>query len=448
MNLKLAECYEKTDNPEKALVYYINNISLGNNGVEIIFKAGVVCKNLGKLDDAEYFYKLALNTMPENHLIYYNIGNLYYMKNDFINALEWFEKAYYLEKNDTKVLNNIASSYYNIGELGIAEEFYIKFLRLSPEDPTAKLNLACLLLLRQDYENGLELYENRYDVDFYLKPEKKELPKPLFTSDKNNKDKIVYVYYEQGFGDTLNFARYLPVLADMVKQVIFKSQKALYELIKDNFPNIKVISDDINDSQLKYDCHISLVSLLKELKISKNNIISPNGYLKPYGYKINMDLEELFSFEGIKIGLCWNTGLAVNNRNIPFDKLKSIIDFSKNRIYSLQKGLGLEQIDTEEIIRLDPYLNSFYDTAGFIERMDLIITVDTAVAHIAAAMNKPVYVLLNAVPDWRWGLDAETTPWYSSVGLIRQDYPNDWDSVIKKLAYKFKTGLIPFKEIN
>jgi ADP-heptose:LPS heptosyltransferase len=236
--------------------------------------------------------------------------------------------------------------------------------------------------------------------------------------------------------------RYLPILAGRVKNIIFKPQDLLYDLIKANYPAIKVLSSNNDDSTLIFDCHISIVSLLKQLKVNVHNIPSAEGYLKSFKYNPDSRLENLFSFEGLKIGLCWNSSHLNDKRNISLEKLKPVLDFSNNRYYSLQQENGAEQLnnpDFQDIINIAPNLFDFAATAVFIKKMDLIITVDSAVAHLAAAMNKPVFILLPAVPDWRWGINSETTPWYNSAVLIRQEKPYNWDSAITKLKEKLIT---------
>ena len=227
--------------------------------------------------------------------------------------------------------------------------------------------------------------------------------------------KTIYVYAEQGFGDTIMFSRYIPLLENISKKVIFRPQVQLKELFENNFPNVKILDDSIADEDIQFDAHIPLLSLPLMFKTDLSSIPFSEGYLKADPDKINFYKNKYFCNEKYKIGIFWNADHRyVPEKSISLSYFYRFAQLQNIELYSLQKGYGREQLkdlpDSIKITDMGAGFNDYSDTAAAIANLDLLITVDTSVAHLAGAMNKPRLVIASCRTEWRWMLDREDTP--------------------------------------
>jgi ADP-heptose:LPS heptosyltransferase len=229
------------------------------------------------------------------------------------------------------------------------------------------------------------------------------------------------------------FARYLPLLKDKCKKVIFKPQSVCAQLFKDCGWDIQVLDKDDNEADLKYDVHVPIMSLPYLLKV---NIPFNKGYLKSNPEKVEYYKKKYFDNDKFKVGINWHGNITFSpTRRIPLKEFYQLFGLNDFKFYSLQTGEGIEQLEDAKdfgIVDLSSTFKDFSDTAAAVENLDLLITNDTAVAHVAGALNKPCKVLLPFVQDWRWSDDLQND-WYESISSIKQQEPDDWKYVFEEL---------------
>jgi len=245
------------------------------------------------------------------------------------------------------------------------------------------------------------------------------------------------IYHEQGYGDTIQFTRYLPKLYKFKDtKVIFGVQETLNKLIKYNFPNNEIIST--LDDNLKCDYSLPLMSI--PYKFDINNIKPLKQYLKVDAKDIKNFQQKHIIKKTFNIGIVWQGSQGHNKdkkRSLKLSYFERLLDIPNTTLYSLQIKDN-EEIENTNIINLGQHFNDFYDTAVAIKSLDLIISIDTSVIHLAGALGKECWVLISHHPDWRWGLNTTTNDWYKSITLFRQIDRSNWDipfeNIIKKIS--------------
>ena len=332
-------------------------------------------------------------------------------------------------------LGNLARQSYNFQE---AIRCYREALRLQPDFIEAHFNLGVILLLLGDFESGWQEYEWR----LRLFPPDSGYPNrhglPLWEG-QSIKGKTILVYDEQGFGDVFMFTRYLPMLKAHGARVVFETRPPLFDLYK-KMPYIDQMALRHWELPLMRKCDycIPLLSLPGRFGTNRKGI----GFDAPYLFADAQRTEhwacKMYG-EGFKIGLVWHGSDIDRSRHCDLDRLSVLSDLPGIQWYGLQQELpSLSKAQDYWLIHLGCEFNDFADTAAAIANLDLVITIDTAVAHLAGAMGKQVWVLLPFVPDWRWFLDDKTTPWYAGMRLYRQPASGDWDTPITAIINDLK----------
>jgi len=333
--------------------------------------------------------------------------------------------------------------YLNLRELDKAIEYFNKSISLNPSNPESHFNLATTYFLQGNFSK--ELWQ-KYEYRFLLQKDgikKYNLPKPEWQEEDINGKKL-YVHYEQGFGDTIMFGRYLKILASMGAEVFFRPQDGLISVLKNSDLDVNIIDTPIDNPGIEYDYYVSLMSLPFRLNITINNPpLSSERYICSDIEKVEKYKKEYFSNNKFKVGIFWQGNpKGFKNRALPLECCREIFNISDIQFYSFQKGYGIEQLQDIQndynIVDLGSTFNDFSDTVAALENLDLLITIDSSVAHIAGAMKKKTWVLLPFVPEWRWGLDGNTTPWYESLKLYRQKTLNDWHGVVQDVVKDLK----------
>lgn len=310
-------------------------------------------------------------------------------------------------------------------------------------------NLALIKLALGDYEQGLKNYESRFDLFPIVHLKGLESKKWQGESLDN---KTILVFTEQGLGDTLFYCRYFFEVQEQSKNLIIVLQDShtpVLELMKKIFDTASIyLMSDIKPTDITFDYHVAMMSLPYYLGVSNKEFCNSHPYIN-----INSENTTLINNKsGLKIGLCWyshHIGIENNKQEINIAlllkerKRMSIEQFScflqntHNVFYSLQ----IQHTESEltimkqyDIFDLSKQQSNFSDTAKIIYELDLVITIDTAVAHLAAAMGKPTWILLPLSSDWRWQVNRDDSPWYSSVRLFRQSKFDSWEDVINRVA--------------
>ena len=253
--------------------------------------------------------------------------------------------------------------------------------------------------------------------------------------------KKLFIHSEQGFGDTIWFVRYLPQVKSLGGDVILETRSELIGLLQ-NFAGINqmVPMSFEHPPQISYDAYVPLMSLAGVLATNLDTIPATVPYLHaPEAERESWSRR--IKGPDFKIGLVWAAKPTnEHERSCPLEKLLPLFNLKNIRIYGLQKSDAALQANNlkAEVINLGPQFETFADTAGAIDCLDLIISVDTAVAHLAGAMGKPVWILLPCAADWKWMIERRDSPWYPTMRLFRQPYPGDWESVVSMVIAELK----------
>lgn len=423
------------------------------NRLAILKQLGDECyKNRDYVKAIIYFTRYT-EIDQSNAFIYNIIGYLYQRLSKYENLdlqISNFEKAVELAPEYTQAYRNLALTYPLIGEYDKAIKCFLKIFELDAitDDYMA---YACLQIRLKNFAEGWKYYEARF-LKEHLPTPYPEINKPRWEGQKIE-DNILLIQHEQGLGDTIQFFRYAELAKPLVKKIILRVQKEVFELVKFNTEDIEVVTESTPLEDLIFDYHIPLLSLLNVLNADINNIPKTEGYIKAHPDKAAEYKNKYFDNDYLKIGISWNGIKGGNNfRDIPLECFYPLAQLENVKIYSFQKGHGAEQLkkipDGIEIIDLGKTFGSFSDTAAAMSNLDLFVTSDNSVLNLAGGMGVKTFALLNKHAEWRWFLDEGKTPWYDSIEILKQDYDlQDWAVTVNKVIEiiknnydKLKTG--------
>jgi len=380
--------------------------------------------------------KRCLELVPTFAKAHCTVGTLYSLQGEIDLALEHLQKAVELEQyNYPEALDNLGVALMKAGRVKDGLDCFQRVVDLDPSYPAGHANLGMMLLLTGDFERGWPEYEWRLKG-----PDRKGTRFPAFNQwdGSDLKGKTILLYREQGLGDTIQFIRYVPMVVERGGKVIVECQAPLRPIVE-GYPGVErllIRKDDLPE----FNVHCALMSLPYVFQTRLDTIPNKVPYLyadprKEAEWRMRMARERRF-----KVGLVW-----AGRPQHKGDKARSLrleqfapLAASGATFFSLQKGDAAEQGNTPpegmRFVHCSPVLNDFTDTAALVANMDLVITVDTSVAHLVGAMGKPVWTLLPLSPDWRWMLKRSDTTWYPTMRLLRQTERGDWKSVIERAA--------------
>lgn len=388
----------------------------------------------------EYFKKL-LNQTTNNPYIFNALGLLYKKSAPEKTAeeqLKYFKKAVDLKPDFQEALWNLAMANIIQGdEGGESIKYFEKLTQLRPDFKDAYFLLACQEIQSGDFKNGWKNYESRFEKNFNptIYP---HTDKPKWYGEKIP-GKTLLIQFEQGFGDSIQFCRYIEQVKPLVGKIIFRVHEELLDLMKSNLKDIEVVGSTVAIEELSFDYHVALISLMHILNADINNIPMTDGYIQADEKLVQQYKKDFFDNECFKIGICWNGRQTGNERrNIPLEAFYPLAKIKNAKIYSFQKYFGSEQLDKLpsdiEIIDLGKTFNNFSDTAAAMANLDLFVTSDNGVLHIAAAMGKKTFLLLNKKSEWRWMSDDNTTPWYNSIKILKKVNEEDsWGTLTQRI---------------
>ncbi len=419
-------CFKKCLDIDPAYPHSYNNIS-------------VALTRLERYDEAIQYAKKAIKISKSSAQSYNNLG-VTYMRADMPDeSLASYAKAIELKPNYAEAYYNRGVAYKQLNRLDDAIDSYRKALEINPSYKDVFLNLGIAYMCKGNYEDGWDFYEKRY----YTNPE----PGPEVSCKATKWDgsslegKKLLIYREQGFGDSIQFARFLPILNGMGAQVIFKCQTELKELLGANDLNATFIDKTVPDESVDFDIYTLLLSIPYFLKIRPDNIPFAEGFINADPQRIEEYKNKYFNNDKFKVGIFWQGSTdnkSDKKRSMPLSYLERFVDIPNVQVYSIQKGYGVEQLESSEkkdqIISIGEDFNDFSDAAAAIENLDLVIGVDSAFIHVAGAMGKPAWLLLAYEADWRWIAGDEKTGWYDSLKLFWQKELNNWEEVLNRVT--------------
>ena len=421
---------------EAALANYDRAIALNPDYAGAYNNRGNALKALGRLEDAVASYDMAVALKPAYAEAFFNRGIALAERQRFDDALASYDRAIALKPDYVSAYNNRGLTLGELNRLDEALESYDRALELCADDVDAQWNRSLLLLLMGRFIEGWKGYEwRRKNSELGIK---RSFLGPEWEGDIKSGRRLL-IYADQALGDTMQFARFALLLADKGVHVAFEVPKALKRLLASSLQGITVLGRD--DELPPYDAHCPLMSLPYFLEL--DDVPAAASYLAAEQILIERWRNRLPS-GGLRVGIAWQgnpKGKVDLGRSIPLRAFAPIARVPGVTLVSLQKNDGLNLLqDLPEDIRIvtpgefDIGADAFVDTAAIMMNLDLVVTSDTSIAHLAGALGRPVWVALKHVPDWRWMMQRRDSAWYPSMRLFRQPSRGDWDSVMSEMA--------------
>lgn len=415
----------------------VNALSKSGNFFEGLNALGLACANLGENEQALHYYEKASKLKNDSFELSYNLGKIFFNLRRYHEAIEQFDKSIQKRNDFGEAWHSKGAAHKELNQYEEALKSYDQAIKLNQNDYDSICNKSVVMLVMGNFYEGWKAYQYRWHqipAEKYRYKNIKELD-----SLTDLKGKSVIVWWEQGFGDTIQFSRYISELLKITPHITFEVQEELFPLLKNQF-KCKVVSSYRKNKI--YDFQIPLLSTPKLLNTEINTIPGKNGYLKADKVKVEEWKKKLGLQKNKR-----NIGIAISGssshpndikRSMNFELLKPIAEVSN--IFLIQKTLKpIEKAllsEYKNIQFLGDQINDFSDTAAIIENMDLIISVDTSLIHLAGAMGKTCYLMLPWVPEWRWLNDRNDSPWYSSMQIFRQPDEDNWKAVINNIKNK------------
>ena len=443
----LANILRESGKFEEAIQVCRRIIELHSGSAEVYNNLGISLYKLNLLEEAVTAYHEALAINPHYAEVYNNLGHMLHKQRKLDGAFQLYQKAVSLKSDFVIAHRNLGDVLCQQGQIEQAIQSYSKVIEIQPDNAEAHNHLGMILLLKGDFRRGWKEYEWRLKCnDFPVG--KRSFAQPVWDGSSLN-GKTIFLYAEQGFGDAIQFIRYVYELAQYKVNIIVECQSELLTL----FGNIGIITQLIVEGDIlpDFDVHASLLSLPGILGTDLESIPSRVPYLSA---------KSVLSFNSnpnpnLRVGVVWAGNRKHPNndiRSIDLQQFSILFDVSACRFYSLQVGDRRNDIVKYNysipIIDLGVNFSDFSDTASAITELDLVISVDTSVAHLAGALGKDVWVLLAWIPDWRWLLEKEDTPWYPTMRLFRQTSNGDWESTFQRVQLALNQYVLNNHNIN
>jgi tetratricopeptide (TPR) repeat protein len=433
----LGYCYHLKNDLVSAYENYSKVINLDPVHYNAYNNLGIILKDYGKFNEAEKCFNISIKIKKDNPTALNNLGIIHDLKGEFEKAISSFKEAVEYNNNYAEAYLNLANSYQALNNEAQALASINKTLEINPFYVDAHFNKSLILLKSGNLKDGLVEYEWRKRKDDY--PRRKFSKPELFEQDVKNK--TIFVYDEQGFGDTFQFVRYLYKLKKQGAHIIFECHNSLYDLMK-NIEAVDAVMERVSfeEPDVYYDYHISLLSLPLYFNATINNIPNTVPYLSPGKELVKQWRDFLLQNDGLKVGIVWEGKKPLHNahRASSLNDFMELLKIENVEFFSLQVGdvaqKNKELVNKYGIKDLSQYIKNFNTTASIISNLDLVITVDTSVAHLSGALNVPTWTLLSSKADWRWFTGTEESIWYPSMKLYRQKEFGSWTEVINRVS--------------
>jgi tetratricopeptide (TPR) repeat protein len=376
----------------------------------VLVRRGIALVKLERLEEAEACLTRAVTLNPSEGLAHCYLGNLHVIRRRHELALASFSRG----------------------------------LELLPDNSDARWNIGLLRLLRGELQQGWDLYEERFARDAYS-GNARRFKEPRWTGRESLQGRRILLWAERGLGDTLHFCRYAPLVRDLGAEVILEVQPRLKALLHGQFPGITVVARDTPLEPFDYEC--PLLSVPRAFGTELGNIPVLVPYLRAEPDAVARWSSRLPSDTTLRVGIAWqgNPDAEKNwarGRSLPLAALEPLAHQPGVSLISLQTGPPMRQLESvafsDRILSfgedLDAGAGAFLDSAAIVMSLDLVISSDTAVAHLAGALGVPVWVALHVTSEWRWLLNRSDSPWYPTMRLFRQKVPGDWSAVVEGIC--------------
>ncbi|HVW53469.1 MAG TPA: tetratricopeptide repeat-containing glycosyltransferase family protein [Trinickia sp.] len=440
------------ERPGEALASFEKALSAKPDFPEAWSNRSCALRDLGHPQDAVASCDQAIALRPNYAEAWSNRGNALSDLNRPLEAQASYERALTAASNLADAWNNLGLTYVDMNRHADALACYERALALAPDSAETHWNRALCLLQTGELATGFAEYEWRWRRK-RIAPSRRDFDAPLWLGDTPLDGKTILLHAEQGLGDTLQFCRYARLVAAQGARVVLEVQPELTRLLA----GLDGVSELVTAGEAlpPFDCHSPLLSLPLALHTTIATIPARTPYLLAdcaASARFRTRIEEVAGAPSLKVGLVWAGGhrphvpeLRKNDarRSLAYDRFAPIVEVPGVQFFSLQKGenaahqlsaMRERHEPSQRVIDWTSELTDFADTAALVDNLDLVISVDTSTAHLAGALNKPVWILNRLDTCWRWMLEREDSPWYPSARLFRQPALGDWDSVIESIA--------------
>jgi tetratricopeptide (TPR) repeat protein len=415
---------------QAALESYNRAQILKPGSARVLSNLAVLCMDLGDLRKSEELLRRAIALKPDFLDAHATLGALLERQGKSLDAIECFRKVLLAEPEHIAGLCNLGLTLDHLGDEDAAAACYQLAITKQPESPLARFNLSMHHLANGRFPEGWREYEERWHTSQFVS-QQRALVQPQWRGEEI-RGKRILIHAEQGLGDTIQFTRYLPLLASLQATVILEVQPAVQRLLANVEGASQVIAK--GDPLPALDLHCPLMSLPAIFGTALTNIPAPHHLASTQASAATS------THHGLRVGIVWSGNPAHvrdHQRSIQLAQLTPLFDLPGTTFYSLQKGPATQQLQALQcaasLIDLSAELQDFTDTALILAGLDVIVTVDTAVAHLAATLGKPTWILLPRTADWRWLKERTDSPWYSSARLFRQSKAGDWTGPVQQI---------------
>lgn len=425
--VNLANAIKKNDS-NKAIEYLIKAYKINPKEENLLLSLAQSYKDIYKNDESIKILNELLNNNPLNSEAYSQMAMNYMDLCQYEKALKYYDLALKIKPDNLNFQHGRAVALKYLGRIEECQKILEDIVKNKNASLETKITLGMLYLQDKKFKKGMELYRLRSN-NIKSKDINKE---DIWEIGDSVKNKTILVYSNCGLGDSIMYSRYLPLLKEKAKDIILQTDENIVSIMQESFPMISVIKKDVKPD--KYDKVLQFMDIQLALDFDFSNIPCSEGYLK-----INEDLVNMFSKLPIfksrkkKIGLYWQGNRRIfKNRSIKFDILNRLTQNKKYNFYSFQIDENIEE--TENLFDLSKHIKDYSDTAALLKNIDIMITIDSSIAHMSGALGVKTFLLLPKTAEWRWFNDEETTPWYDSVTIFKQNKSADWDEVIDRVS--------------
>jgi tetratricopeptide (TPR) repeat protein len=425
---------------KEAVSLYERAAALNPNRHETYDELGLALTEQGELGAGLEALRHALALKPDSAKTIHSLGYFFERKGDLSSAEGAYRDALKLDPKMVSAHLQLGIVRFKLGDLTEALECFHRARALDPNSAEATFNLALVHLLEGNLSVGWNEYESRLRMSDGLR-NRRRFPQPQWKGEPLGGAPIL-LYAEQGLGDTIQFVRYVPLVAARGGCVVLEVLPRLRRLLSGTEGAWRVITTGESPPEVSYQC--PLLSLPLAFATDLSTIPATVPYIYPNPAQVDTWRERFFG-NTLRIGLAWAGSpkhARDSWRSIPLAQLAPLLDIPGTTFYSLQMGPGAEQVKqmgpNARLIDLQDQQEDFADTAAIVANLDLVISVDTSVAHLAGAMGKPLWVILGNAPDWRWFLDREDSPWYPTARLFRQSTHGSWQDLVDRLERELR----------
>jgi len=422
---------------QEAEQIYAAVLAVDGANFDSLHNLSLIRRQQGKLAESLFLIQRARESNPNSPQVHDSLGSTLLRLNQPEKAITCYERAIALKSDFAEAYSNLAGALAALNRPMEAISRYRQALAHKPDHAEVQYYESLEHLRIGDFDSGWRQYEWRWlrkDAAAF----RRNFAQPLWLGSESLAGKTILLHADQGMGCTLQFIRYLPMVARQASKVVLEVQQPLVPLLRNLAGTAAVCAR--GDPLPAFDRHCPLLSLPLAFATTVESIPAEVPYVSAPSVDVTRWRDCLEAGHAMSVGLTWagNKGHSNDhNRSVPLQRLLPLLRLSGLHFVSLQQQLrddDSQMLDSMKVARLGERLRNFAETAAVVSGLDLVITVDTAVAHLAGALAKPVWILLPFSTDWRWFLDRDDSPFYPTARLFRQRAIDDWDGVIGRVV--------------